>query len=355
MTDRVVRVVASSRLHFGMLSVNQPGQRRYGGVGAMVDAPGLEIILRPAKRLEASGPMSDRALQAAKLAAQSLGSEPVFRIGSEKACLAPDALGCRMEIVRAPPLHVGLGAGTQLAVAVAAGLNAWLERPPLPADRLARCVGRGRRSAIGLHGFVHGGLLYDSGKTDEEGISPLGARVGIPPSWRFALVRPRGLQGLSDEAEREAFAGLPPVPVERTEMLRREALDCLLPAAAAGRFEEFSESLYRFGHAAGLSFAAAQGGAFAGQRLAALVEWIRACGVRGVGQTSWGPTLFAALPDHAAAQAFLARLRARPDARELEVTLAAADNRGARIEATEGGVVDRRQSGCYNAFAAEED
>ncbi len=345
MTERLVRVVTSSRLHFGMLSVNQPGQRRYGGVGAMVDAPGLEVIFRPAERFEAAGPLADRALQAARLVARSLEPIPKTSEVSKTSEVCAGKAGeppCRIEILRAPPLHVGLGTGTQLAMAVAAGLNAWLQRPPIAsvserpshvtADWLARCVGRGRRSAIGLYGFAHGGLLYESGKTDEEEIAPLGARVELPPAWRFVLVRPRDLRGLCDEAEREAFAGLPPVPVERTEMLRRESLDRLLPAAAEGRFEEFSESLYRFGHAAGLSFAAWQGGAFSGQRLAALVDWIRARGIRGVGQTSWGPTLFAALPDESSAQEFLARLRARPDACDLELTLAAADNHGARIE-----------------------
>jgi beta-RFAP synthase len=334
MTERVVRVVASSRLHFGMLSVNQPGQRRYGGVGAMVDAPGLEIVVRGAERLEAVGPMADRALEAARLVARSFEAIPETYEVSKASEVRADEAGeprCRIEIVRAPPLHVGLGTGTQLAMAVAAGLNAWLQRPPMAADRLARCVGRGRRSAIGLYGFVHGCLLYEPGKTDDEEIAPLGARVEIPSAWRFVLVRPRDLQGLSDEAEREAFAGLPPVPVERTETLRREALDFLLPAVAEGRFEEFSESLYRFGHAAGLIFAATQGGAFAGRRLAALVDWIRARGIRGVGQTSWGPTLFAALPDEASAQDLLARLRDRPDARELEMTMAATDNRGALV------------------------
>jgi predicted sugar kinase len=202
----------------------------------------------------------------------------------------------------------------------------------MAADRLARCAGRGRRSAIGLYGFVHGGLLYEPGKTDEEGIAPLGTRVEIPSAWRFVLARPRDLQGLSDEAEREAFAGLPPVPVERTEMLRREALDFLLPAAAAARFGEFSESLYRFGHAAGKIFATTQGGAFAGRRLAALVDWIRACGIRGVGQTSWGPTLFAALPDEASAYDFVQQLSRRSDSNDLGLVLASPDNRGARLE-----------------------
>jgi len=310
-----------------MLSVNQPGTRHYGGVGAMVDAPGLELVIRPAERLKAAGPLADRARQVAALVARSL----LGNIGEG------DGPPCRVDVVHAPPLHVGLGTGTQLAMAVAAGLNAFFERPPADAASLARSAGRGYRSAIGLYGFAHGGMIYESGKTEEEEIAPLVDRVDLPSTWRFLLVRPRDEQGIFDEAEREVFVGLPPVPVERTEMLRREATEHLLPAAAEGRFDEFSESLYRFGYAAGLSFAAKQGGAFAGERLASLVAWIRAGGVAGVGQSSWGPTLFALLPDDSAALALAQRLRSRPDAGDLELMVASPDSRGARIEVAPGG------------------
>jgi predicted sugar kinase len=146
------------------------------------------------------------------------------------------------------------------------------------------------------------------------------------------LVRPRGERGLSGDAEREAFSALPPVPLEMTAALCHEIAVHLLPAADEGRFEEFSESLYRFGHQAGLCFAGRQGGAYASPRLAALVETIRGLGVRGVGQTSWGPTLFALLADQAAAAAFVERLRARLPDEQLELSIAAPDNRGARIE-----------------------
>ena len=324
MTGRMVRVVAGSRLHFGMLSVNQPQSRRYGGVGAMIDAPGLELVIRPSERMEVAGRFADRVAHAYQLTASAL-----FATREQHAQPL-----CRIEVVHAPSLHVGLGTGTQLAMAVAAGLHAFWECPSRDAAALARCVARGHRSAIGLYGFVHGGLLYESGKEKQDEIAPLVDRVELVPAWRFVLVRPRNQQGLADEAERNAFADLPPVPIERTETLRREAAEHLMPAAAEGRFHEFSESLYRFGYAAGLNFATTQGGPFAGERLMGLVEYIRQYGVRGVAQSSWGPTLFAVLPSEEAAADLIARLRGRPDGEELELTLARPNNRGARIEVT---------------------
>jgi beta-RFAP synthase len=319
----------------------------------MIQTPRLRLTIREAPGLEAAGPRRRPALRAARLAWTN-----------DPAC--PDPAGeprCRIEVCEAPPQHVGLGTGTQLAMAVAAGLNVFFDRPALDAASLARRVGRGQRSAIGLYGFFEGGLLMEGGKTPSEEVSPLVGRVELPEAWRFVLVRPRGQRGLSGVAEQRAFARLPPVPAELTAALRREAAEVLLPAAAAGRFDEFSESLYRFGYEAGLSFAARQGGAFAGPRLTALVQSIRDLGVRGVGQSSWGPTLYVLLPSSDAAAEFLLRLRqpswagkrrqspfagtARRVLRtsggcplffptDLELTVAAPANRGATITVCQG-------------------
>ena len=82
---------------------------------------------------------------------------------------------------------------------------------------------------------------------------------------------------------------------------------------------------------AGLCFAANQGGPYFTPQLARLVEEIRELGVRGVGQSSWGPTLFALLPDEAAAQRFIERMSSTA-AQQLDLTIAAPTKRGARIQ-----------------------
>ena len=83
------------------------------------------------------------------------------------------------------------------------------------------------------------------------------------------------------------------------------------PAAEAGDFARFSRSVYRFGYQAGLCFAGRQGGAFASQRIAELVEAARNLGVEGVGQSSWGPTVFALLANEEAARRFAEAIAAR--------------------------------------------
>ncbi|NLY02179.1 MAG: hypothetical protein GXY83_39345 [Rhodopirellula sp.] len=314
MSSRSVRVFAPSRLHFGMLSIHRAGGRRFGGIGAMVDVPGLHIAVESARHLEVAGLLAERTRQIAERLAASGGETQ-----------------CRIEVIQAPREHIGLGTGTQLSMAVAAGLNALAGRPPLDAIQLARCVGRGERSAVGLYGFVHGGVLFERGKADGEEISPLVARVELPSEWRFVLLCPRGVVGLSGDAERQAFASLPPAPEERAAKLDRLARESLLPAAERADFDGFSDALYEFGYLAGLSFAQEQGGPFAGRRLASLVALARRF-ARGVGQSSWGPTLFALCRDQQSAERFRQRILDATAGESLDTWISRANPCGARIE-----------------------
>ena len=51
--------------------------------------------------------------------------------------------------------------------------------------------------------------------------------------------------------------------------------------------------MYELNARAGDAFAAAQGGRYAAPAVTALVARLRGLGVKGVGQSSWGPTVFA--------------------------------------------------------------
>ncbi|MEX0713130.1 MAG: hypothetical protein WD278_12315, partial [Pirellulales bacterium] len=234
-----------------------------------------------------------------------------------------------IEVEAAPPQHVGLGSGTSLGMAVALGLNAFFDGPWTRAEQLAQAVGRGRRSAIGVHGALAGGLLVDGGKLAAGTISPLVSRLTLPEAWRFVLLSSPGEQGLSGEAEQRAFERLPGVPADVTAALCREVLLRLLPAAASGDFERFGESLYEFGRRAGECFASQQGGAYASPRVERLIEQVRRMGVRGTGQTSWGPTVFALLADEPQARQLARDVQAK--ALGLHATISAPAASGSRV------------------------
>jgi predicted sugar kinase len=143
------------------------------------------------------------------------------------------------------------------------------------------------------------------------------------------LVRPEQREGLSGAAEQREFDQLPPVPRAVTESLWREVFDEMVPALGAADCRRFGEALYRYGCAAGNCFATTQGGPFASEQLADMVATIRGLGVAGVGQSSWGPTLFAVVESEARARGLTDQLqRIAP---QVEVLITPFCNAGARI------------------------
>ncbi len=319
---RVVEVSAASRLHFGMFSFGRSELRSFGGVGVMVQRPGLRLRFSGGERLQATGAHAERVL--------------AFATRYAEQTRAGGGLTCRIEVLQAPPSHTGLGVGTQLGMSVVAGLDAWLGRRRRDAADLAACSGRGARSAIGVHGFLHGGLLIEAGKFASQALSPLVGRLELPPAWRVTLVRPRRQEGLSGQAERDAFANLPPVPVDTTRALCAEALLRLAPAAIEADFDAFSAAVYRFGRQAGACFSASQAGLYGTPWAAAAIAALRSLGVKGVGQTSWGPTLFAWSPDAAQAESLCQTLAGLPEFQDVELTTTAPCNRPASVRTCDG-------------------
>lgn len=230
--------------------------------------------------------------------------------------------------------HSGLGSGTQLGMAVATILSRLAGEANVSGPELAYRVGRGARSAIGVHGFCHGGFLIEGGKRAPDTVSPLVARFPVPEEWRWVLIHPRGVEGLSGAAELQGFSRLPPMPAATTDRLCRLALLDMAPALAEAEFEEFSKALHAYGQIVGEYFAPVQGGVFADARMRDLAPRLRTWGVKGFGQTSWGPTLFALCPDAGAALCLSETLSRDPAGTQCEITIAETLNAGASVEET---------------------
>lgn len=304
----MIRVVAPSRLHFGLFRVPTAGGAgdgapAFGGMGLMIDRPGVVVDVRPADSWRFEGALASRAQV---FAARFMATVP------EDARRPFQVL-----IERCPAEHTGLGVGTQLGLAVAKALAVACGAGDLPAPELAARVGRGERSAIGVHGFDRGGLLVDAGKRPGEAVSPLLAHVALPPAWKVVLFAPANAARWHGDRERAAFAtaqaGDPGALHELAEVAVRAALD--------GDLDAFGDAVHEFNRRAGEPFAAAQGGVYASREIADLIEDVRAWGVRGVGQSSWGPTVFALVPDSDAALSLALRFGPRAPATVASVSL----------------------------------
>lgn len=290
-------ICAPSRLHFGLLSFGRTDRPQYGGLGVMVERPGLRLEVRRSPEFATRGVAQSRLEAFAQMWQQATQDD-----------LPP----VELRLAQAPAQHIGLGTGTQLGLTVAAALFAASTRPVPSASELAVMVGRAKRSSVGTYGFDRGGLIYELGKTLRDQVGQLAAHLQLPQAWRITLLTPaRGAadEGLSGSAELQAFRKLPEVPVAVTERLMTLAEEAILPAARNQDLAAFGEAVYEYGVTAGGCFAEAQGGSFATPQLATWVDAIRALGVAGVGQSSWGPTLFAFHENEARAEQFVAWCR----------------------------------------------
>lgn len=315
----MIQIAAGSRLHFGLLALattHTPSARRFGGAGLMIKAPGLVVRARPAATWTATGPCAARAL--------AFGRRFIEASATEK------SQAFAIDVERCPAEHLGLGTGTQLGLSVARALarcNGW----ELPVVELARRIGRGERSGIGIHGFEQGGFLVDGGR-GEGPIAPLIARHPFPEEWHILLVAPKDQEGAHGQRERDAFAHMTNLDEgDRNAPLCRILLLGMLPALVEHDLAAFGEALCEFNRRVGEMFAPWQGGVYANPQTASVIEWLRGRGIKGVGQSSWGPAAFA-IGEQDRLGAMRSALLGQYHLDESEVVLTTAENAGAVIQ-----------------------
>lgn len=330
----MITVQAHSRLHFGLFSLateshwpNSEGQRviparQFGGVGLMVQSPGVRVSVEKAEQWSAEGPLAERIMRIV---------EPLIANEFGSTCTPH-----KITVEQWPPAHVGLGTGTQLALAIARALHNSEQMPfhSEIAQIYGILLGRGQRSVLGIHGFVQGGFLIEGGQPiNKPRLAPLLVRGEFPNSWRIVLAIPLSIQGLHGRPEREAFIRLAaqPTSLSATDSLCRLALLGMLPALVEQDCQAFGESLYDFNRRVGEMFAPVQGGPYSHRRVAELVDFIRKQDVPGVGQSSWGPTVFAIVADEERANHLAAALGKRFGLTADEVICTAACNHGAIV------------------------
>ena len=304
----LIHVVAPSRLHFGLIHVPGRGEHRadekaFGGVGLMIDSPGVIVTAKEAGSWQFEGPLASRA---AGFAARFMQAVP------EELRKAFQVL-----IEQCPAEHTGLGVGTQLGLATVKAIGQGIGLPDTSSTSLAPKIGRGERSAIGVHGFDRGGLLIETGKRPGESLSPLVAQTPLPFEWRIVLFTMPCPSDWHGQRERLAFAT---ANAGNREALERLAVNAILPEARAGNLGAFGDAVHEFNLLAGEPFASSQGGSYVSRGVEELIADLRQLGIRGVGQSSWGPTVFAIVGDSDTALSLVLRFRNRMPVRIARVS-----------------------------------
>jgi beta-RFAP synthase len=299
-----------------MFGFGRPDCAQFGGVGVMIEPPCVEVEISPADGFHVRGALTDRARHTVALLVERWE--------------LPALADCEI-VVRSPRDHTGLGVGTQLNLALAAGMRRFLKLKDLPPTELAATVGRGARSAVGTYGYQLGGFIVDAGKEPGQTLGKLRNRVALPDTWRFVLFCQADERGLAGPSEVQAFERLQAVPDEITSQLWAVTNDEILPSIEKSDCRKFGEAVYQFGRLAGECFASVQDGPFATAEIERLVDLIRQFGVTGAGQSSWGPTVFAITDGDREAKQLIDRVCARGDSVEYDVTIARPNNSGAIV------------------------
>jgi beta-RFAP synthase len=271
--------------------------RKFGSIGVALEKPRLTLEATPADRLTAEGPESERVLEFARC----------FYAHYESSL--SNGAGANLTVIEEIPPHVGLGSGTQLALAVGTAL-ARLHEVEVDAFQLARVMGRGHRSSMGIGAFQRGGFLVDGGHPVEDDTpSPIIVQRCPPTDWYFMVVMPEIKPGLSGEEEDQAFVEMPRPSATLAGQIARLVLMKMLPALEEGDIVPFGEALTEIQRLVGDTFAPVQGGRYANPISARLIDYLLEHGGLAAGQSSWGPTVYGLVEGEEAALTLTERLR----------------------------------------------
>jgi beta-ribofuranosylaminobenzene 5'-phosphate synthase len=278
-----VTVESGARLHFGFGNLSLAHERLYGAAGVGLDAPRVRLRVAPAAAVES-------------------GHDAV-RGYAARACDILGVDGARVAVEAELPRHMGLGSGTQLALATLAGVARAHGADPQIRER-APVLGRGGRSGVGVATFEAGGFVLDAGHPTgrfttarpadgDWRVPAVAARHRVPDDWRFLLVVPDADPGRAgddeDSAIRRAVEDADPAVADRVAgVIQRR----LLPAIAAGSAERFGAAVEAVGRLNGSWFADEQGGVYRPPVGDIVAEIGDDPAVYGAGQSSWGPVVY---------------------------------------------------------------
>jgi beta-ribofuranosylaminobenzene 5'-phosphate synthase len=275
-----------SRIHMTLIDLNASLGRVDGGIGLALEEPFIEIEAVEASETSADGPLKERAESAAKKVIGALGIEG----------------GVKIKIKDAYPQHVGLGSGTQVGLAAGTAVCKLYEKD-IPAREIAKIIGRGGTSGIGVAAFESGGFILDGGhskgeKTDflpssasRASPAPLLARYDFP-DWKIALVMPKTENKVSGEREVDIFQKFCPIPIGQVERLSRLILMKVLPSVVEEDVSAFGEGINEMQK---IGFKGIEV-SLQSPEVRALMEECREYSY-GVGLSSFGPAIYCIIED----------------------------------------------------------
>lgn len=292
---RRVVVETPSRIHLTLTDLAGDCGRVDGGVGVALADPSIVVEAQRGEELSVRGENAERARAAAEAVMELLDLK---------------GAGAEITIRHCYKQHVGLGGGTQLAMAVGKALCELYGRTA-SAREIAAAVGRGGTSGIGVAAFERGGFIVDGGHSFGPGkekvdFRPSSASFGVTPPpvilqaslpkfWTFLLAMPDIPKGAHGRHEADVFGAFCPVPRGEVAELCREILVRMIPAVLEGDLDGFGNAVNRVQD---LGFKRVEVG-LQHPLIGRLMEAMRSAGAAGAGLSSFGPTVYAVADSNA--------------------------------------------------------
>jgi len=287
-------VETPSRLHITLIDLNGVKGRIDGGVGLTIDNPCLHI------EAESSDNGINTVFSNKSRMIPGLVEDYSKKIdtAASKVVEAMNLVGgFEFKVDAAYPPHSGLGSGTQLSLAVAK-LITQLNGHELHARELAKIVGRGGTSGIGVESFENGGFIIDGGHSDKSSFlpssaskaspPPIIARYNFPEDWKIILTIPDVERGVSGSKEIDAFQNHCPIKLEEVEKLSHLILMKLMPAVVESDLDAFGSAINIIQNT---GFKKVEN-KLQNSQIKSIMEDLRNSGAAGVGMSSFGPTIY---------------------------------------------------------------
>lgn len=279
-----IYIKTPARLHMGLIDLSGSHGRIYGGLGVGLNYPNVIIEVWANRGLHVE---SESGTYRAAIISLVRRFASAFNV--------PDNVYVR--VVDTIPVHVGLGSGTQLALAIATAL-AKIYYVKASVQELAVAMGRGKRTCVGTTVFESGGFVVDCGRSLKKDVSLVEGfpkpifKYPFPSDWPFVVAIPNAVKGFSGVVEEKAFENLYTVSEEKIDRVCRLIIMKLIPALMEHNVWEFGEALTAIQSLVGSQFTSVQGGIFSNALAAEGISLLQKLGACGVGQSSWGPTFY---------------------------------------------------------------
>ncbi len=281
----MIRIGSYARLNFGLIDLSKAPFRVDGSSGLAVNIPAAKIEMKKSDQFKLQL-MCDN-----KERCETVVERCIEKIDGRKFSLKVESF---------IDAHVGLGSGTQIAMAIVMAFNEEYQLR-MSLDEMANLAGSGGTSNIGVYSFLHGGFNLDSGRLfpeekSESGpgeqftfskLSPLLLRMDMP-KWYLCIVIPKTKDHICDIREKKLFQEYTPIVEEEVNVLCKHLLTGVLPSIKTQCFPAFCRSMeqcMRYG------FKKKEIGSY-GELIYDTFLDLKSKGAGGVGMSSFGPAVF---------------------------------------------------------------